>query len=300
MRALSLSSALCLLGWVHCLPNLMDLIASSNASTLLDLINKAGLADVLRDQGPFTVLVPTNAAFAKIPQSDLDVVESDPGKLADMIQYHIVKGDVFSWDLATSEHLQSLNGHVIRVYTTGNKHYFNQAAAVKEELQASNGVLYMIDEVLNVPEGMIAQVLANPDYNTSEFLSLLVKAHLASYFNHTSPTSERNTVFVPSNDAFNSLPDDMKRTIANNINYLRMLIDYHVHPGTLHASSITKDGTLSTRYPGHFIGIKMDSSGNAKLNNIADLLQTDIEADNGVIHVISHVLIPSSLAPIVG
>ncbi|KAL3879183.1 hypothetical protein ACJMK2_031492 [Sinanodonta woodiana] len=264
MRALFLSYVFCLFGLTHCLPNLMDLIASSNASTLLDLINKAGLADVLRDQGPFTVLVPSNAAFAKIPPKDLEQIESDPGKLADMIQYHIVKGDVFTWDLATSEHLQSLNGHVIRVYTTGNKHYFNQAAAVKEELQASNGVLYLIDEVLNVPEGMIAQVLANPDYNTSEFLSLLVKAHLASYFNSS------------------------------------LLIDYHVHPGTLHASSITKDGILSTRNPGHSIGIKVDSSGNVKLNNIADLLQTDIEADNGVIHVISHVLVPSSLAPIVG
>ncbi|KAK3597681.1 hypothetical protein CHS0354_040056 [Potamilus streckersoni] len=185
MRALSLSSVLCLLGWVHCLPNLMDLIASNNASTLLGLINKAGLADVLREQGPFTVLVPTDAAFAKVPQRDLDLVESDPGKLADMLQYHVVKGDIFTWDLATSENLQSLNGHVIRVYTTGNKHYFNKAAAVKEELQASNGVLYLIDEVLNVPEGMIAQVLANSDYNTSEFLSLLVKAHLASYFNNT-------------------------------------------------------------------------------------------------------------------
>ena len=67
--------------------------------------------------GPFTALIPTDAAFAKIPAADLAAVGANTQTLTNVLQYHLINGDIFTWDLKTNELLTSLNGHVVRVYT---------------------------------------------------------------------------------------------------------------------------------------------------------------------------------------
>ena len=64
-------------------------------------------------------------------------------------------------------------------------HYFNQAKAIKEEIQASNGVVYLISEVLAVPEGTIYNILGNQDYNISMFRDLVDRAHFGSSLNRS-------------------------------------------------------------------------------------------------------------------
>lgn len=70
--------------------------------------------------GPFTIIVPVNAAFDKLPADQLAILKQDTGALANVLQYHIVKGLIFSWDLVSGEILTSLNGHYIRVYSRGS------------------------------------------------------------------------------------------------------------------------------------------------------------------------------------
>ena len=67
--------------------------------------------------GPYTLLVPTDAAFAKIPQADINALVADTNAVTNVLQYHLIKGSVFTWDLKTNELLTSVNGHVIRVYS---------------------------------------------------------------------------------------------------------------------------------------------------------------------------------------
>ncbi|XP_052675650.1 periostin-like [Crassostrea angulata] len=282
-------------------PNLVDLAAANNATKLVALLNSAGLADILKDpsQGPFTLLAPSDAAFGKIPDSDLQALKADNAKLQEVLKYHVMKGEIFEWDLLNHEVISSLNGHSIRVYVrnsmAGQSTYFNQAKVVISELQASNGVLYLIDEVLNMPEGTIDDILLNPDYNINSFMDFVKAAGLTQVFNRT--TGNRYTMFVPTNQALASMDQGFLTQIKNNRINARHLVDYHVHPGTLHAKSIVGPGRLSTMYRGHYINLSQDSNNNTLLNNVASVVQADIEAEDGVVHIISHVLIPSTLSP---
>ncbi|XP_052279561.1 periostin-like [Dreissena polymorpha] len=284
------------------LQNLVETLKANNATTLVSLIDQAGLTNTLAlGDGPFTILAPTDAAFAKIPAADLQSVTGDVKALTNILLYHVSNGETFLWDLKTGRFLTSLNGHMVRVYSTAGHHlYFNNAEAIKTEIQATNGVIYLIDEVLDVPEGTILQILKNPAYNLTQFAQLVHAAREDAIFN-TSGGSQRLTVFVPNNDAFGALSPDFLHTASTYIN-ARNLADYHTHVGTMHASSLSgKDGHITTKYSGHQITLTHDQgSGEPLLNKLARFTLTDIEAEDGVVHVISHVLIPSSLAPIVG
>ncbi|VDI27965.1 Hypothetical predicted protein, partial [Mytilus galloprovincialis] len=275
--------------------NLVDCANAANLTTFTSFVNSAGLTDVLREQGPFTLIVPTNEAFAKLPPATVASLQKDSSALANVLQYHVVKGSIYSWDMVSGEILSSLNGHYIRVYSQGSSLYFNQAKVTKVDLQCSNGVIYLVDEVLNVPEGTIVDVIKNPDYNISGFMEFLEAAKLTDVFNRTS--SQRYTMFVPTNAAIASLDADYITKLKSSYIYARHIVDYHVHPGTIHEKSLDHAGTLSTMYRGHSISVTVDSNNNPVLNHAATLQVTDIEAENGVVHIISHVLIPSTLNP---
>ncbi|KAJ8297565.1 hypothetical protein KUTeg_024096, partial [Tegillarca granosa] len=219
-----LCALLSLVAYAAASQSLVDVANSNNGSTLVSLLNQANLQGVLTDanQGPFTVLIPVNSAFEKLPTDELNAITSDTNKLTDVLQYHVIKGDLFSFDLQSGLVVKSLNGHAVRVYNSRGNLYFNQAKVIGVEHLTSNGVVYFIDEVLNVPEGTILQILKNPDYNVSEFVNLVTAAHLDTLLNRTSGLAE-----------------------------------YHIHAGTLHAASL-HDGRLSTLYRGHYINIDGD------------------------------------------
>ncbi|OWF45720.1 periostin-like isoform X2 [Mizuhopecten yessoensis] len=276
------------------LPNLVDLANANNATTLTQFLATAGLADVIRDQGPFTIIAPVDSAFAKIPSDVAANLTANPNVLANILQYHVIKGEIFTFDLKSGEVLTSLNGHAIRVYMNGGQIFFNQAKVVSMDvLQGSNGVIYLVDEVLSVPEGTIDQILLNPDYNISEFLELVKVAHLEGVLNRTS--GQRYTLFAPSNAAINSLDPSILQKIKSSYSLTHRLVEYHLHRGTLHEKSLDHNGRITTAYSGHYISVTVGSDGVTKLNNVATLQETDLEAEDGVVHVISHVLIPSSL-----
>merc|ERR1711878_105128 len=86
--------------------NLVEELAANGASTLIDFAVKAGLADTLTGDGPFTVFAPTNAAFAALPQEIVDAVSADTELLKSVLLYHVVPGNIPS-DLMTSNILSS-------------------------------------------------------------------------------------------------------------------------------------------------------------------------------------------------
>lgn len=281
------------------LPNLIELAQANNGSTLVSLVQKAGLTDVLSTQGPFTLIVPTDDAFAKIPADVVANITANIDVLKNILQYHVANGEVFTFDLKTGQTFQSINGHTIRVYSSGSTIAFNQASVLNGDvLQASNGVIYLVDEVLNVPEGTIDQILMNPDYSISEFLELVKAAKLEAVLNRTS--GQRYTVFAPSNTAIQSLDPSLLQRIKSSYTMARRIVEYHMHAGTVHQKSLDHTGRLTTLYTGHYINIDVGNDKVPKLNNVATVLQSDIEAEDGVVHVISHVLIPDTFASVVG
>ena len=130
-------------------------IAAGNPdfSTLVDLVGKAGLAEALSGEGPFTVFAPTNEAFAKVPKETLDALAADPtGKLADVLKLHVVSGKVLAADAAKldGQCVDTLGGKV-KIAKSGNDLTIVGQKIVKTDIEGSNGVIHVIDGVITAP-----------------------------------------------------------------------------------------------------------------------------------------------------
>lgn len=123
-------------------------VAAGDFTTLTSLVEQAGLAETLSDEGPFTVFAPTDAAFAKVPQETLDSLAADPEALKAVLLYHVVDGEARATDVAELSSAKTLNGESVELETTDGGVKVNDAKVVQADVTASNGVIHVIDEVL--------------------------------------------------------------------------------------------------------------------------------------------------------
>jgi len=126
-------------------------IASGNKdfSTLVPAVVAAGLADTLSGNGPFTVFAPTNEAFEKLPAGTVEELlkEENKEKLASILTYHVVAGKVMSKDLSDGQKAATVNGQEVTV-TIGDAVKIDTATVIAADLEASNGVIHVIDTVI--------------------------------------------------------------------------------------------------------------------------------------------------------
>lgn len=122
-------------------------IAAGSFKSLVAAVQAAGLVDVLKRPGPYTVLAPTDEAFAKIPKADLDALLKDKAKLTAVLTYHVLTANVSAADLKSMKDFGTAQGGRITIDATkGLK--INGANVVKADIAASNGVIHVIDTVL--------------------------------------------------------------------------------------------------------------------------------------------------------
>lgn len=124
-------------------------VEAGNFSTLAKALQAAELVDTLKGDGPFTVFAPTDAAFAKIPQADLEALLADKDKLTAVLTYHVVAGKVMSKDVKEGD-VPTVNGKNIKI-TTADGVVVNTSKVEAVDIEASNGVIHVIDSVL-MPE----------------------------------------------------------------------------------------------------------------------------------------------------
>lgn len=125
-------------------------LASENPqlSQLVAAVQAAGLTDALEQAGPLTVFAPNNDAFAALDQSDLTTLLTDPTSLGGILQYHVVEGMVPSSDLTDGQTLTTLEGSELPVSVNGSTVMVGDATVVQPDIQAGNGVIHVIDSVL--------------------------------------------------------------------------------------------------------------------------------------------------------
>jgi uncharacterized surface protein with fasciclin (FAS1) repeats len=128
-------------------------VASGQFKTLTAALKAAGLVDTLKGSGPFTVFAPTDAAFAKLPAGTLKVLlkPENKAKLVAILTYHVVPGDVTAADVTKLSEAKTVNGAMLKVTTQNGKVMINKADVVKTDIEASNGVIHVIDAVLLPP-----------------------------------------------------------------------------------------------------------------------------------------------------
>ena len=124
-------------------------------STLVSLIKKAGLVKTLSGKGPFTVLAPTNAAFAKVPKATLNEIASNKAMLTKVLTYHVIAGKAPASAVVklNGQDVKTVEGSTIAVSVKNGKVYLNGKTKVtKTDIMASNGVIHQINQVLLPPD----------------------------------------------------------------------------------------------------------------------------------------------------
>jgi len=123
-------------------------------STLVELVTAAGLAETLSGEGPFTVLAPTNDAFAAVPKETMDALAADPALLTKVLTYHVVPAEALAADVVTMTEAPTVEGQPITIAVEGESVVLNggQATVTKTDIVGSNGVIHVIDGVLLPPD----------------------------------------------------------------------------------------------------------------------------------------------------
>ena len=125
-------------------------IDAGSFTTLVAAVEAAGLAETLKAEGPFTVFAPTDEAFAALPEGTVEGLLADPEALAAILTYHVVAGKVMSTDLSNEMMATTVNGADVTIMTEGGV-MVNGANVVSADIEASNGVIHVIDAVIMPP-----------------------------------------------------------------------------------------------------------------------------------------------------
>jgi uncharacterized surface protein with fasciclin (FAS1) repeats len=126
---------------------------ASNAgtfNTLVAAVKAAGLADILQNDGPFTVFAPTDAAFAKLPRGAIEALLADNDKLKAVLTYHVVPGSLMASDIVKmgAGEIETVHGAPVQVTLRDGKVFVDGAKVVSTNIIASNGIIHVIDAVI--------------------------------------------------------------------------------------------------------------------------------------------------------
>ncbi len=119
--------------------------------TLVKLVKAAGLAKTLSGNTKYTVLAPTDAAFAKVPKSTLAALAKDKSKLRKVLLYHVIPGAVPSSQVVKLKSAKTAEGARVKISVRKGKVFVNNARVVKPDIETSNGVIHVINRVLLPP-----------------------------------------------------------------------------------------------------------------------------------------------------
>lgn len=134
--------------------DIVDLaVSQDNLSTLVAAVKAAGLVETLKGEGPFTVFAPTNEAFEALPEGTLEMLlkPENKDKLIAILTYHVVPGEVESSGLSDGMSVATVEGNEIDVAIDGESVMINEASVVSADVDASNGVVHVIDQVILPP-----------------------------------------------------------------------------------------------------------------------------------------------------
>jgi uncharacterized surface protein with fasciclin (FAS1) repeats len=110
-------------------------------------VQAAGLVEVLKGDGPFTVFAPTDEAFAKLPKGTLESLLKDKDALTKVLTYHVVPGEVRAADVIQLASAKTVQGQSISIDATSGVKVDN-ANVIQTDIAASNGVIHVIDSVI--------------------------------------------------------------------------------------------------------------------------------------------------------
>ena len=270
----------------------VDIVVNSEDHTLLEAaVIAAGLAEALSAEGPFTVFAPTDAAITALVEA-LEITAEDLLALPDLgeiLQYHVVAGAAMSGDLTDGQEIETLLGENVTVTINADGVFINDAQVTAADIEAGNGVVHVIDAVLlpSAPEtNTVVDVIVNSEDHTL-LEAAVIEAGLVEVLSAEGPF----TVFAPTDSAITVLVAALEITAEDLLALpnLSEILKYHVVAGAAMSGDLT-DGQEIETLLGSNVTVTINAEG--VFINDAQVTVADIEADNGVVHVIDAVLLP--------
>jgi uncharacterized surface protein with fasciclin (FAS1) repeats len=263
-------------------------VGAGSFNTLVAAVKAAGLVETLQGAGPFTVFAPTDEAFAKLPKGTVESLlrPENKAKLQAILTYHVVPGKVMAADVVKITGAVSVQGQQIDVVVEDGKVKVDGANVVKADIVCSNGVIHVIDSVI-LPADMDIVDTAVTTGSFKTLAAALTAAGLVDTLKGEGPF----TVFAPTDEAFAKLPAGTVESLLlpENKGKLIAILTYHVVSGKVLASEVVKLKSAKT-VNGKDAVIKVSDKG--VMVDAAKVVAADIEAANGVIHVIDSVNLP--------
>ena len=276
--------------------NVAEVITGSdNHKTLAAAVSAAGLVQTLQGTGPYTVFAPTDAAFAALPDGTVDALLDDPdGDLKDILLYHVVSGSIMSNALSNNMKVPTVYGEDLTVTITSEGVFINDAKVTVADIETQNGIVHVIDAVLipasdedPLPATVVDIVVGSEDHTT--LTAAVTAADLVETLQGAGPF----TVFAPTDAAFAALPDGTVEALLNDIPALTNILLYHVVGSKAMSIDLSDEMEIET-LSGDIVTVTIN--GGVFIND-AKVTIADIEAENGVVHVIDAVLIPEEPMP---
>lgn len=276
---------------------------ASDLTLLVKALKKADLATTLQGAGPFTVFAPTDQAFINANLT-ADAIDNYPAadipKLRQILLNHVVSGAVQSSGLSNNTYIKTL---AVGSASTTNKldMYVNTTSGVRLNgvssvitttaggtfnIIATNGVIHKVDAIIGLPT-VVTHAVANPNFNTLE--SLLIAQNLTGTLDGTS--SSPFTVFAPLESAFDTATLNLYSSLSSAKK--TAVLTYHVVGGANVLSNAIPTTPITTLESGTFtVAGTVITDEQARQTNI---VLTDVQCANGVIHAVNKVLLPNSV-----
>ncbi len=263
-------------------------VGAGNFKTLATALKAANLVETLKGAGPFTVFAPTDEAFAKLPKETIATLLKPENRetLAGILTYHVVAGKVLAKDVVELKGAVTINGQRANIKVDGSNVMIDGAKVVTTDIECDNGVIHVIDSVI-LPSDKIIPDLAS---SAGTFKTLLAAAKAAGLV-ETLGSKGPFTVFAPTDEAFAKLPKGTVETLLKQENKQQLvdILTYHVIPGRVYSEQVLESKAVKT-LQGAPVAVSLND-GSAMIN-ASKLIATDLDASNGVVHVIDSVLMP--------
>ena len=286
-------------------PEVVDIVTTAqntdDLSTLVAALERVNLATTLQGNGPFTVFAPTNAAFQALLDSNpawnsLDDI--DDATLTSVLLFHVLAAEVRAADLTDSYVTTLSTGPnneqtVLQIDVTGGVKFNGNANPVTTDVEATNGVVHIIDAVM-LPPDVVSLALTNDNF--SILVAALTRSDLTTDYVSVLSGDGPFTVFAPTNAAFEALLNsnpDWNSLDDIPVATLEAVLNYHV-VGSANVQSKQLSDNMEVETLGGMLmvdltdGAKLETTSSQSVN----IILTDVQGTNGVIHAVDTVLLP--------
>lgn len=267
--------------------DLVTVARAAGLNTLLELVTAAELE--LPTDESVTIFAPTDAAFAALPEATVRALLEPAGRdtLRSILTYHVTTSAVRSSDVMSRRSISTLNGQRIAIDTSGPIS-IGGAGLVTVDVPFDGGIVHVIDTVLMPELKSIGEVAGE----SSQLTTLAAAVSVSGLSEQVSSENGPWTVFAPVDSAFANLPPGTLDELLQESNRSQLIdiLGLHVIPGRLYANELLANRRAQTLF-GNSVNFAI-IEGRLQVGN-ATVITTDIEAANGVVHLIDTVLLPT-------